>query len=140
MVFFAYNFFVSKFLQFYNSFEISIKFCVVLIPLFKFCKKSFWVMLALFWNFKSQCARNGSQFWKCVLQKCLRITILFTPIYPWTPISFLKKHDNRCTLVRGRVRTLRPTIILFSNFYLNVLNSSGFNFTYSTYTSTQGSR
>ncbi len=32
-----YNFFVSKFLALLNSFEISVKFCVVLIPIFKFC-------------------------------------------------------------------------------------------------------
>ncbi len=32
-------------------------------------RKSFYVILALFWNFKAQSARNGSKFWKTYVTK-----------------------------------------------------------------------
>ncbi len=50
-------------------------------------RKSFYVILALFWNFKARFARNGSIFWKT--SKSV-LELLFTPINPWTPFIFLK--------------------------------------------------
>ncbi len=42
-----------------NEFEISIKFCVVLIPILIFSKKnSFWVIIALFAYLKCKCDKN----------------------------------------------------------------------------------
>jgi hypothetical protein len=38
-----------------NEFEISIKFCVILIPLIFFKKKFFWVIIALFGFLKCKC-------------------------------------------------------------------------------------
>ncbi len=42
-----------------NEFEISIKFCIFLIPIMiYFKKKNFWVIIALFAYFKSKCEKN----------------------------------------------------------------------------------
>ncbi len=51
-------------------------------------RKSFYVILALFWNFKARFARNSNSlknvFYKSVLE------LLFTHINPLTPFIFLK--------------------------------------------------
>ena len=51
---------------FLNSFEISVKFWVLLIPILKFCEEK---VLALFWIFKALFARNGLKFLKNMFQK-----------------------------------------------------------------------
>ncbi len=57
------TFLLAFFCIFLNSFEISVKFWVVLIPILKFCEKFFLkLILALFRNFKALFAKNGSKF------------------------------------------------------------------------------
>ncbi len=58
--------------------------------------KSFSVILALFETLKPN-SQEMAQFEKRVLQKCLRIT--FYTFKPVNPFHFLKKHQNRCTLL-----------------------------------------
>jgi hypothetical protein len=61
---FAYNFFLVHFLQLFNGFEISVKFCVSDIFFYFFQKKIFGVILALFENFEAKPAKNGSKIKK----------------------------------------------------------------------------
>ncbi len=87
--FFACNFFASKS---FNSFEISVKFCVVLIPLLKFCEekvfRSYYHFFETFLKPNSQeTARN---FEKRVSQKCLK-RITFYPYIPVKPYHFITK-------------------------------------------------
>ena len=92
---FASNFFVSKiFCIFLNRFQISIKFRVVLIPIFKFC---FLVILAFFETLKPYLQETAQNFEKLDLQKCLRMA--FHTYIPVNLYNFLKKHHNRCTLL-----------------------------------------
>jgi hypothetical protein len=42
----------------------------------------------------------AKNFEKCILQMCLRIN--FYAHIPVNPYNFLKKHYNRCTLMRAR--------------------------------------
>ncbi len=60
-------------------------------------RKSFYVILALFWNLKPDSQETAQNFKKRVLQKCLRLT--FYTYKPVNPFHFLKKHQNRCTLM-----------------------------------------
>jgi hypothetical protein len=59
--FFAYNFFWCIFYNFFDGFEISVKFCVFCIFSDFFPKSFFWVILALFANFEAERAKNGSK-------------------------------------------------------------------------------
>ncbi len=64
-LFFGYNIFVSKFFtfsqQFWNQHKIL---CCFDTHIQILQRKSFYVILALFWNFKARFARNGSKLWK----------------------------------------------------------------------------
>ncbi len=50
-----------------------------------------------FETFKPDSQETAQNFEKPVLQKCLRIT--FYTYKPVNPFHFLKKHQNRCTLL-----------------------------------------
>jgi hypothetical protein len=56
-----------------------------------------------YWHFlktlKPDSQETAQNFEKRVLQKCLRIT--FYTYKPMNPFLFLKKHQNRCTLVHS---------------------------------------
>ena len=59
---FAYNFFCAFFHNFFNGFEISVKFCVFWHLFWFFSTKIFLkVILVLFSNFDCKCAGNGSK-------------------------------------------------------------------------------
>ncbi len=60
-------------------------------------RKSFYVILAFFETLKPDSQETAQNFEKRVLQKCLRIT--FYTYKPVNPFNFIKKHQNRCTLV-----------------------------------------
>jgi hypothetical protein len=53
--------FFVPFYNFFNGFEISVKFCVFDIIFYFFQKNIFWVILALCANFAAKCAKNGSK-------------------------------------------------------------------------------
>jgi hypothetical protein len=62
------GFLLLTFVRGINEFEISIKFCVCLIPIVIFFKtKFFWVIIALFAYFKCKCEKNGA--FSNILQK-----------------------------------------------------------------------
>jgi hypothetical protein len=52
-----------------------------------------------FETLKPDSQETAQNFEKRVLQKCLRIT--FYTYIPVNPFHFLKKHQNRCTLLRN---------------------------------------
>jgi hypothetical protein len=85
--FFAYNFFVSKFFQhFQNQRKILRCFDTHIQMLWR---KICMVKLKLFKNFfKAKFTSNGSEFWKCFLQKFL--IIIFYTYKPVNPYYFLK--------------------------------------------------
>ena len=55
-----------------------------------------------FQTLKPDSQETAQNFEKRVLQKCLRIT--FYTYKPVNPFHFLKKHQNRCTLLQGRLQ------------------------------------
>jgi hypothetical protein len=71
---FSNNFFWSIFSKLFNGFEISVKFCVFLIPILNFLIKNFFLpSLAFFVHFDCKCAGDGSKkrkifFYECVLE------------------------------------------------------------------------
>ncbi len=63
--FFAYNFLISNFFVFFSSVlksELNSAFFEYLNS--NFANEMFYVILALFWNFKAQFESNGSKYWK----------------------------------------------------------------------------
>ncbi len=121
---FACNFFDRKFFCiFLNRFQISVKFWVALLPMFKFCEErkfllAHWcpslpLILAFLWTFKALLARNCSKILKKhVWQKCLRIafyTYIHVNLY-----KYLKKYHNRCTLLYMRYQGRRIIFYIIS--------------------------
>jgi hypothetical protein len=74
----------SIFRNFLNSFETSVKFCVVLVPLFKFCEDKVFRFISTFLK-RQETAQN---FEKNVLQICLRNTTFYTYLH-LNPYDFL---------------------------------------------------
>jgi hypothetical protein len=62
---------------FLNSFEISVKFCVVFTPVLKFCEDKVFRSIK---TFLSPIRKTAQNFEKHVIQNCVRIT-LYTRIY-----------------------------------------------------------
>ncbi len=86
----------QSFIIFLNSFEISVKFCIIFIPIFKFCGKNVFRSYQHFLKtLKPNSQETAQNFEKGVLQKFLRITNI-----PVNPYHILKKHHNRCTLMQ----------------------------------------
>jgi hypothetical protein len=86
-----------------NEFEISIKFCVILIPiLIFFKKKNFWVILELFAILKCKCEKNCT--FSNILQKVKSYFLPISIILRVIPIKF---------------ETLKPpTVKPLKNFYV----------------------
>ncbi len=85
--FFAITFLLANFSHFSQQFQNQRKILRFLYPYSNFAKKkSFYVILALFWNFKARFARNGSKIWKKVFYKSV-LELLFTPKIR-EPLSF----------------------------------------------------
>ncbi len=79
---FAYNFFFGAyFYNFFNGFEISVKFCVFLYLFYFFAENFFlgYTVLALFENFEAKRAINGSKKQKNVFSICV-LDFNFAPI------------------------------------------------------------
>jgi hypothetical protein len=65
-----------------------------LIPIFKFCKEKVFMSFETLKPDSQEMAQNVE---KRILQKCFRIT--FYTYKPVNPFHYLKKHQNRCTLL-----------------------------------------
>jgi hypothetical protein len=102
------TFFQLIFYIFLNRFQISVKFWVVLIPIFKFSE----VILAFFETLMPYSQETAQNFEKLVLQKCLRIA--FYTYMPVNLYNFLKKQHNCCTLLLAP--RLLPCGLLEMNF------------------------
>jgi hypothetical protein len=86
--FLAITFLLANFHIFLNSFEISTKFCVVLILIFKFCKEKVFISYKHFFEtLKPDSQETAKNFEKRVLQQCLRIT--FDAYKTVNPFHFL---------------------------------------------------
>ena len=71
--FFLITFFCAFFQNFFNGFQISVKFCIYFIHILNFWPKNFFSLFSTFVNFVCKCAGNSSKkrkifFYECVLE------------------------------------------------------------------------
>ncbi len=93
-----YLFFGAFFYNFFNGFEISVKFWFFFTPFLIFCKKKiFCVIFVLFSNFEAKRAKNGSKNQKSLFGKCV-LDFNFAPI-KGSVFFISKKSQIRCTLM-----------------------------------------
>ncbi len=86
-----------------NEFEISIKFCVFLIPIMIFFKeKNFWVIIALFAYFKCKCEKNYT--FSNILQKEKSYFFCqYLSFSVWFLLKFQKKYKIEAPYCRGLI-------------------------------------
>ncbi len=104
---------------FLNSFEISVKFWVFWIPIFKFCEyKVFRSYQHFFETLKPYPQETAQNFEKRFLQKGLRIAF-----YTYIPVNLhhiLKKHHNHCTLHLYKIQ-----IFIFDTDQAQIYSANG---------------
>jgi hypothetical protein len=103
------TFFCAFFHNFFNGFEISVKFCVFWHLYQFFQKKFFFVILVLFSNFEAKRARNGSKNQKPDL---VNVSILHPSKGLYSLFSLKKSNSLYPTVQLLEVSTLRGLICL----------------------------